>query len=157
MFTPARKISGRMDAAMKTYTAKPGEIDKSWLLIDAEGLVLGRLAALVATRLRGKHKPTYTPHMDCGDNVIIINAEKVHLTGNKMTNKVYYRHTGYPGGIKEIRARDLLKKHPNRLITFAVKGMLPKNKLGRQMLKKLKVYAGADHPHQAQQPDPLSL
>ena len=158
MFTPARKISGRMDAAMKTYTAKPGEIDKSWLLIDAEGLVLGRLAALVATRLRGKHKPTYTPHMDCGDNVIIINAEKFHLTGNKMTNKVYYRHTGYPGGIKSTTPEKMLgRARPERVVMKAIERMLPRGPLGRRQMKNLKVYCGTAHPHEAQQPVALDV
>ncbi len=142
---------------MKTYLPKVDDLVKKWWLVDADGQVLGRLATQIAVTLMGKHKAHYTDFLDTGDFVVVVNAGKVRMTGKKLDQKSYYRHTGYPGGIKEIRARDLLKKHPNRLITFAVKGMLPKNKLGRQMLKKLKVYAGADHPHQAQQPEPLSL
>ena len=147
-----------MDAVMKTYSAKPGEIDKAWLLIDAEGLVLGRLAALVATRLRGKHKPSYTPHMDCGDNVIIINAEKVALTGNKMTDKVYYRHTGYPGGIKSTTPEKMLgRSRPERVLMKAVERMLPRGPLGYRQMKNLRVYCGATHPHEAQQPVSLDV
>ena len=142
---------------MKTYLPKVDDLVKKWWLVDADGQVLGRLATQIAVTLMGKHKAHYTDFLDTGDFVVVVNAGKVRMTGKKLDQKSYYRHTGYPGGIKEIRARDLLKKHPNRLITFAVKGMLPKNKLGRQMLKKLKVYAGADHPHQAQQPEQLSL
>ncbi len=142
---------------MKTYLPKVDDLVKKWWLVDADGQVLGRLATQIAVTLMGKHKAHYTDFLDTGDFVVVVNAGKVRMTGKKLDQKSYYRHTGYPGGIKEIRARDLLKKHPNRPITFAVKGMLPKNKLGRQMLKKLKVYAGADHPHQAQQPEPLSL
>ncbi len=142
---------------MKTYLPKVDDLVKKWWLVDADGQVLGRLATQIAVTLMGKHKAHYTDFLDTGDFVVVVNAGKVRMTGKKLDQKSYYRHTGYPGGIKEIRARDLLKKHPNSLITFAVKGMLPKNKLGRQMLKKLKVYAGADHPHQAQQPEPLSL
>ena len=142
---------------MKTYLPKVDDLAKKWWLVDADGLVLGRLATQVAMTLMGKHKADYTDFLDTGDFVVVVNAEKVRMTGNKLDQKSYYRHSGYPGGIREIRARDLLKKHPDRVITFAVKGMLPKNKLGRQMLKKLKVYAGADHPHQAQQPEPLSV
>jgi len=142
---------------MKTYLPKVDDLVKKWWLVDADGLVLGRLATQVAMTLMGKHRADYTAFLDTGDFVVVVNAKKVRMTGNKLDQKSYYRHSGYPGGIREIRARDLLKKHPDRVITFAVKGMLPKNKLGRQMLKKLKVYAGADHPHQAQQPDPLSV
>ena len=140
---------------MKTYSAKPAEIERRWYLIDAEGVVLGRLASLIAYRLRGKHKPAYTPHVDCGDYVIIVNAEKIHVTGQKMTQKNYYRHSGYPGGLKQISLRDQLQKFPSRVLESAIRGMLPKNRLGRQMFKKLKVYAGPDHPHQAQQPKML--
>ena len=142
---------------MKTYLPKVDDLVKKWWLVDADGLVLGRLATQVAMTLMGKHRADYTAFLDTGDFVVVVNAKKVRMTGNKLDQKSYYRHSGYPGGIREIRARDLLKKHPDRVITFAVKGMLPKNKLGRQMLKKLKVYAGADHPHQAQQPEPLSV
>ncbi len=138
---------------MKTYSAKPTEIDKKWILIDAEGLVVGRLASLVALRLRGKHKPTFTPHMDCGDNVIIINAAKVLLTGDKLKKKVYYHHTGYIGGIKERTAGMIMAgKFPERIMEKAIERMLPRGPLGRRQLSNLRVYAGADHPHEAQQP-----
>jgi large subunit ribosomal protein L13 len=145
-------------SAMKTYSAKPAEVEKKWVLIDADGVVLGRLASLVAMRLRGKHKPTFTPHIDCGDNVIVINAEKVKLTGKKLAEKVYYRHTGYPGGIKEARAGKVLEgKHPHRVITKAVERMISRNPLGRQQMKNLRVYAGTEHPHEAQKPEVLDL
>lgn len=138
----------------KTYSAKPNEIKHDWVLIDADGLVLGRLAALVATRLRGKHKVTYTPHMDCGDNVIIINAEKVKLTGNKREDKTYYWHTGYPGGIKSRTAAKILDgKHPERVIEKAITRMVPKGPLGRKVLRKLHIYVGDTHPHEAQKPE----
>ena len=137
---------------MRTYSATPSEVEQKWYLIDAEGAVLGRLAALVATRLRGKHKPTFTPHIDCGDHIVVINAEKVTLTGNKRQGKLHYWHTGYPGGLIEIPLRTMLDKHPDRVIRYAVKGMLPKNKLGRKMLTKLKVYGDGAHPHEAQSP-----
>ena len=138
---------------MKTFSAKSTEIEKKWLLIDAEGLVLGRLASHIATVLRGKNKPIYTPHVDCGDNVIVVNAEKVHLTGAKRDNKLYYWHTGYPGGIKSKSASDILDgKFPERVIMKAVQRMLPGGSLSRKQLKNLKVYAGVDHPHEAQQP-----
>ena len=143
---------------MKTYTAKAGEIDKKWVLIDADGLVVGRLAAVVATRLRGKHLPTYTPHMDCGDNVIIINAEKVKLTGRKMDQRQFHWHTGYPGGIKSRTQRELLEgRFPERVVENAVRRMLPSGPLARQQLKNLRVYAGAEHPHVAQQPEMLDV
>ena len=143
---------------MKTYSAKPGDIERRWFVIDAEGVVLGRLASIVATRLRGKHKPMYTPHMDCGDHIVIINADKVQLTGNKLADKTYYRHTGYPGGIKSTTAGRILdSKHPERVIEKAVQRMIPKGPLGRQVLRKLKVYAGAEHPHEAQQPEFLDV
>ena len=135
-----------------TKSAKEQDIQREWYVIDAQGQTLGRLATRVATILRGKNKPLYTPHMDCGDYVIVVNAEKVHVTGQKMSQKKYYRHSGYPGGLKEVTLRDQLQKFPNRVIEAAVRGMLPKNRLGRQMFKKLKVYAGPNHPHQAQQP-----
>lgn len=139
---------------MKTYSAKPSEIEKKWIIIDAEGVVLGRLAAYVASILRGKHKPMYTPHMDCGDNVIIINAEKVRLTGRKMANKIYYRHTGHPGGIKERTAGQILEgEFPERVFEKAVQRMIPRGPLGREQLRNLKVYAGTEHPHEAQQPE----
>lgn len=142
---------------MKTYLPKVDKIEKKWWVVDAEDRILGRLATRVAQTLMGKNKPEYTNFLDTGDFVVVVNAEKVRLTGDKLDQKIYYRHSGYPGGIKETKARELLVKHPDRVITLAVKGMLPKNKLGKQMLKKLKVYAGADHPHQAQQPEPMSF
>ena len=143
---------------MKTYSAKPAEIEKKWFLVDADGLVLGRLASQVAKILRGKHKPGYTPHMDCGDNVVIVNAEKVRLTGNKRTAKTYYRHTGYAGGIKETTAERILEgKHPERVILKAVERMVPRGPLGRQQMSNLRVYAGPEHKHEAQQPEPLDI
>jgi large subunit ribosomal protein L13 len=143
---------------MKTFSAKPADIDKKWILIDAEGVVLGRLASLVAMRLRGKHKPTFTPHMDMGDNVIVINAEKVQLTGAKRADKRYYWHTGFPGGIKHRTAGQILEgKHPERVIEKAVERMLPGGPLSRRQMGHLKIYAGAEHPHAAQNPDPLDL
>lgn len=143
---------------MKTYVAKPAEVEKRWVLIDAEGLVVGRLAALVATRLRGKHKPEFTPHVDCGDNVIVINADKVVFTGRKRDEKTYYWHTGYPGGIKNRKAHQLLDgRFPERVVEKAVERMLPRGPLGRQQAKNLRVYAGAEHPHEAQQPDTLDV
>jgi large subunit ribosomal protein L13 len=143
---------------MKTYSAKPADIEKKWILIDAEGLVVGRLAAIVATRLRGKHKPTYTPHMDCGDNVVVVNAEKAVLTGNKLDQKKYYWHTGYPGGIKERTARKVIEgRFPERVVEKAIERMLPRGPLGRQQLKNLRVYAGDEHPHAAQQPETLDI
>lgn len=143
---------------MKTFSAKPADIEKKWFVIDAEGLVLGRLAAEVAKILRGKHKPTYTPHMDCGDNVIIINAAKVAMTGNKHADKVYYWHTGYPGGIKQRTAGQILEgRFPERVIHKAVERMIPKGPLGYQQMRNLRVYAGAEHAHAAQQPEVLDL
>ena len=143
---------------MKTYSAKPGDIERKWFVIDAEGVVLGRLASIVAMRLRGKHKPMYTPHLDCGDHIVIINAGKVQLTGNKLADKIYYRHTGYPGGIRATTAGKILDgKHPERVVEKAVQRMIPKGPLGRQVLRKLKVYAGAEHPHEAQQPEFLDV
>jgi large subunit ribosomal protein L13 len=143
---------------MKTFNATPTDIEKKWILIDADGLVLGRMAAVVATRLRGKHKTTYTPHMDCGDNVVIINAEKVKLTGKKLTDKKYYRHTGYPGGIKETTPeRIFASKFPERVVEKAVERMIPKGPLGRIQLGHLRVYAGTDHPHEAQSPEVLDV
>ena len=136
---------------MKTFVAKEKEVKKNWYLVDAENKILGRLAAQIAMRLRGKHKPIFTPHADTGDFIVVINAEKVSLTGRKWNNKIYYRHSGYIGGLKEISAKKLLEKKPEDVLRFAVKGMLPKNSLGRRQLKKLKIYAGSEHPHQAQQ------
>ncbi len=143
---------------MKTYTATPADIDKQWILIDAEGVVLGRLASIVASRLRGKHKPSFTPHMDMGDNVIVINADKVQMTGKKRTDKTYYRHTGYPGGIKSKTAGEILEgAHPERVVTLAIKRMLPGNRLSRKQMTNLRVYAGAEHPHAAQEPQVLDV
>ena len=140
-----------------TYMAKPHEIERKWYVVDASGQTLGRLASQVAAILRGKHKPIYTPHIDTGDHVIIINAEKVELTGNKWQDKKYYRHSGHPGGLKVRTARELKEKHPERLLELAIRGMLPKGPLGRKMFKKLHVYAGSEHPHQAQKPEVLEL
>ena len=142
---------------MKTYSAKPQDIRREWLLVDATDKTLGRLATEVAHRLRGKHKPTFTPHMDTGDHIVVVNAEKIKVTGRKMEQKVYHHHTGYIGNLKSIPLEDLLEKHPERVIEKAVKGMLPKNKLGRAMYKKLHVYAGSEHPHAAQQPAALDI
>ncbi|MFO7192664.1 MULTISPECIES: 50S ribosomal protein L13 [Thermocrispum] len=142
---------------MSTYTPKPGDITRAWHVIDAEGIVLGRLATEVANLLRGKHKPTYAPHVDTGDYVIVVNAEKVVLTGNKRDQKRAYRHSGYPGGLRSRTYGELLATKPERLVEKVVKGMLPKNKLGRAQAKKLKVYAGPEHPHAAQQPQPFKI
>ncbi len=142
---------------MRTFSAKPKEIQREWYVVDAAGKTLGRLASEIAKILRGKHKPIYTPHVDCGDFVIVVNADKVRVTGRKLDQKLYYRHSGYPGGFKSISLRDQLARHPERVIELAVRGMLPKNRLGRRMIKKLKVYASPTHPHQAQQPKPLEL
>jgi large subunit ribosomal protein L13 len=141
----------------KTFVTKAQEIEREWHVVDATGQTLGRLASKIAHIMRGKHKPIYSPSVDVGDYVIVINAEKIRVTGGKLDKKIYYRHSGYPGGIKEIALRDLLEKHPTRVIKYAVRGMLPRNRLGRRMFKKLKVYAGPDHPHEAQQPKPLEL
>jgi large subunit ribosomal protein L13 len=140
-----------------TYTPKAGEIERSWLIVDAEGLVLGRLATEVATRLRGKHKPTFTPNLDTGDHVIIINADKVVLTSGKADRKMVHRHSGYPGGLKSQTYADLMAKKPEEAVRKTIKGMLPKTRLGRSMMSKLKVYAGPNHPHSAQRPEPLVL
>jgi large subunit ribosomal protein L13 len=142
---------------MSTSMPKETEIERKWYVVDAEGKVLGRLASRVATILRGKHKPIFTPHLDVGDHVVVLNAEKVHLTGRKLQNKQYRWHTGYIGGLREVTAEKMLKTHPERVIEWAVQGMLPKNRLGRAMAKKLKVYRGAAHPHQAQQPQALEV
>lgn len=139
---------------MKTYHQKPSEVQRKWLVIDASNQVLGRLATQIATLLRGKHKPTYTPSIDGGDFVIVVNVEKIKILGRKAEQKIYYRHTGYPGGIKATPYKMMLAKHPDRILRFAVKGMLPKNRLGRHMLGKLRLYAGPNHPHAAQQPTP---
>ena len=142
---------------MKTYVAKPEDFSRDWFVVDATDLVLGRLATQVAMRLRGKHKPIFTPHLDTGDFIVVVNAEKVKLTGRKWEQKTYYRHSGFPGGITATVAKRLVQLKPEELLRTAVRGMLPKNRLGRQLLKKLKVYAGPTHPHQAQQPQPLAL
>ncbi len=142
---------------MKTFSAKPAEVKRDWYVVDAEGKTLGRLAADIAHRLRGKHKAEYTPHVDTGDYIVVVNAEKVQVTGAKTTDKMYYHHTGYPGGLKSISFEKLIDKAPERVIQKAVKGMLPRNPLGRDMFRKLKVYAGAEHPHASQQPQELSI
>jgi len=142
---------------MKTYSAKPAEVQRKWLLVDANGMVLGRMASQVAALLRGKHKPIYTPHVDTGDHVIVINADKVRMTGKKHTDKLYYRHSGYPGGLKATPYGELLAKRPEDLVRMVVRGMLPHNTLGKLMLRKLKVYRGVEHPHAAQQPEPINL
>ena len=141
----------------KTFITRNEDVQREWLVVAATWQTLGRLATRVARMLRGKHKPTYSPSVDTGDYVIVVNAEKIHVTGRKLDQKIYYRYTGYPGGLKEITLRNLLQKHPTRVIEHAVRGMLPKNRLGRQMFKKLKVYAGSEHPHEAQQPESLEL
>jgi large subunit ribosomal protein L13 len=145
------------DSRMKTFVAKEQEVDKRWHLIDATGQTVGRLASEVARRLRGKHKPIFTPHADTGDFIVVVNAEKLAFTGRKWDQKNYYRYSGYVGGLKEISARKLLEKKPQDILRFAVKGMLPKTSLGRRQLKKLKIYAGPDHPHQAQKPETLEI
>ncbi len=142
---------------MKTFVTKPAEVERAWFVVDAEGQTLGRLASTVATVLRGKHKPIYSPSVDCGDYVIVLNADKVAVTGKRLEQKRYYRHSLYIGGLKEISLRDQLQQHPERVIESAVRGMLPKNALGRKMFKKLKVYAGGEHPHAAQLPQPMEL
>ncbi|HID48015.1 MAG TPA: 50S ribosomal protein L13 [Chromatiales bacterium] len=142
---------------MKTFSAKPETVQRDWYVIDADNKVLGRLATEIARRLRGKHKPEYTPHVDTGDYIVVINAEKVAVTGNKETDRMYHHHTGYPGGLKTISLEKQRQKHPERIIEAAVRGMLPKNRLGRAMFRKLKVYAGPEHNHAAQQPRPLEL
>lgn len=142
---------------MTTPLPKVSEIERKWYVVDATGRVLGRLATQIAMRLRGKHKPIFTPHMDTGDFIIVVNADKVQLTGKKLDDKIYYRHTGYLGGLKTMNARQMLARKPEEALRLAVRGMLPKNRLGRQLLKKLKIYRGAEHPHQAQGPEPLQL
>lgn len=141
----------------RTFTPTPADVDRTWYVVDAEGIPLGRLASEVAQILRGKHKPTYAPHMDMGDFVIVVNAGKVSVSGNKETDKVYHRHSGFPGGLRTDNLAYVRAEHPERIVQGAVKGMIPKNRLGRQTLSKLKVYAGPDHPHEAQKPQPLTL
>lgn len=142
---------------MKTYAVKASEIERRWYVVDARGKTLGRLASEIAKILMGKHKPIYSPHLDCGDYVVVINADQIRVTGRKMRQKIYYRHSLYPGGLKEIPLYRMMEKHPTRVLELAVRRMLPKNRLGRKMFKKLKVYAGSEHPHQAQKPEPLEL
>lgn len=146
-----------MSIRAKTHVVKEGEIEREWFVVDAAGQTLGRLASNVARILRGKHKATYSPHLDVGDYVVIVNAEKVTVTGRKLDQKMYYRHTGYPGGLRSITLRDQLVRHPTHAVKAAIKGMLPKNRLGRKMFRKLKVYAGEEHPHQGQQPTVLEF
>lgn len=141
----------------KTLSANKQTVEKQWLIIDVEGQVLGRVASQIAHLLRGKHKPSFTPHVDCGDNVIVLNADKIRLTGNKWDQKKYLRHTGYPSGQREVIAKDMMAKHPTRVVEYAVKGMLPNTKLGSQMLRNLRVYAGTEHPHEAQEPVKFEL
>lgn len=142
---------------MKTYVARPGEVEKKWYVVDASGVTLGKLATTVADTLRGKRKPIYTPHIDTGDFVVVVNAEKVLVTGDKLRQKQYYRHSGYPGGIKSESLAELQARRPTEVVRRAVRGMLPHNRLGRAQLRKLKIYAGADHPHEAQRPEPLQI
>jgi len=143
---------------MRTYSAKPADVDRKWYVIDADGVVLGRLASVIATRLRGKHRPIFTPHIDCGDNIIVVNAEKVQLTGRKREDKVFYWHTGHPGGLKKRTAGQILDgKNPERVVMKAVERMIPRSPLGRQVMRKLRVYTGADHPHESQQPELLDV
>jgi large subunit ribosomal protein L13 len=142
---------------MKTAFVKKETVDRKWYVIDAQGQIVGRLAVEIAKRLRGKHKASYTPHIDTGDYIVVVNVDKVRFTGNKLEQKNYYRHTGYPGGLKTTTAKQMLQRRPERVLEHAVRGMLPKNRLGRRMLKKLKVYTGPEHPHQAQQPEVLTL
>jgi large subunit ribosomal protein L13 len=142
---------------MKSYMATPQTAERDWYVVDAQGKTLGRLASEIASVLRGKNKPTFTPYVDAGDFVVVVNAEKVHLTGRKLDQKMYWRHSGYPGGIRGVTARKMLDTKPEQVLRIAVKGMLPKNTLGRNLLKKLKIYAGGEHPHEAQQPKPLEL
>src|SRR5215216_6779407 len=153
-----RTLRGRVHALiMKTYVATPLDRERNWLLVDAEGQTLGRLATQIADALRGKRKPTYTPHIDTGDFVVVVNAEKISVTGDKRQSKLYHRHSGYPGGLKTRTLNDMLERRPEEVLRLAVKGMLPRNRLGRKQLTKLKIYAGPEHPHTAQQPQPMEL
>ncbi len=144
-------------AVQKTYATTPAVIERRWWVIDAQGMTLGRLASKIAPILRGTHKPYFTPHLDTGDYVIIVNADKIHVTGKRLDQKIYYRHSGYPGGLKQMTLREMMKRFPTRALRLAIKGMLPKGVLGRQMYRKLKIYAGGEHPHQAQQPQALEI
>jgi large subunit ribosomal protein L13 len=146
-----------MNVGSKTWNAKPGEVERRWLVVDAEGKTLGRLAVHIADALRGKDKPEYTPHVDTGDFVIVVNAEKIQVTGKKLDDKIYYRHSGYPGGIRKRTLREQLERRPTEVLRKAVKGMLPRNRLGRAQITKLKIYAGPEHPHEAQSPQPLEV
>ena len=158
MTPPGLKSAAKnQDTTMKTFSAKSHEVERGWFVVDATDKVLGRLASEIAMRLRGKHKPNFSPHMDVGDFIIVVNAEKVKLTGNKLDDKIYYRHSGYMGGLKERTAKEMLEKKPTELLKSAVKGMLTKNSLGRRQLKKLKIYTGDEHPHAAQQPEALEI
>ena len=148
---------GRKEEEMSSFIAKPAEVERKWYVIDAEGKNLGRMSSQIAAILRGKNKPTYTPHVDCGDYVIVVNAEKVAVTGKKRSEKIYKRHTGYPGGLREMTFEQMIEKHPTEVVRHAVKGMMPNGKLGRQMFKKLKVYAGPEHNHAAQKPEKLEI
>ncbi len=148
---------GRKEREMSSFIQKPAEVERKWYVVDAEGKTLGRMASAVAAILRGKNKPTYTPHVDCGDYVIVINADKVAVTGKKRQEKIYKRHTGFPGGLRELTFEELMEKHPEDVVKHAIKGMMPTGKLGRQMYKKLKVYAGPEHNHAAQKPEPLDI
>jgi large subunit ribosomal protein L13 len=157
-FDPSSPLGSPEDPSMKTYIAKPGEVARKWVLIDATGLVVGRLAALIAVRLKGKHKATYTPHVDTGDHIVVVNAEKIAFSGNKREDKVYYRHTGHPGGIKETTPRRILEgKHPERVLEKAVERMLTRGPQHRRLMRNLRVYAGGEHPHAAQNPEPLDI
>ena len=150
-------MTKRTDSPNRTYSPKASEVENCWFIVDAEGKTLGRLASQIAHVLRGKHKPTYSPHMDLGDHIVVINAEKIHVTGRKAEQKVYYRHTGYPGGLRTTTYEDMLDKHPERILRNAIKGMMPNNVLGRNMYKKLRVYAGPEHEQAAQQPEVLDI
>jgi large subunit ribosomal protein L13 len=154
---PADACERRLFNEMKTYSAKPGEIAREWYVVDAEGQTLGRLATRIADKLRGKGKPAYTPHVDSGDFIVVVNAEKIQVTGNKLDQKRYYRHSGYPGGLRSRTLREQLERRPEEVLRKAVKGMLPRNRLARQQITKLKIYAGPEHPHEAQSPEPLKL
>jgi large subunit ribosomal protein L13 len=153
----SRARAARLVHVMKTYVAKPTDRDRNWLIVDASGQTLGRLATQIADTLRGKRKPTYTPHIDTGDFVVVVNAEKIRVTGNKLADKRYYRHSGYPGGLKSRSLQEMLDRRPEEVIRLAVKGMLPRNRIARKQITKLKVYAGPDHPHAAQQPQPMEI
>jgi large subunit ribosomal protein L13 len=156
-FAPAAAVQAAPSVSMKTYVATPATRERNWLVVDATGRTLGRLATQIADALRGKRKPQYTPHVDVGDFVIVVNAEKVSVTGRKLEEKRYYRHSGYPGGLRSRTLADMLQRRPEEVIRLAVKGMLPRNRLGRAQLRKLKIYAGPDHPHAAQQPQPMEV